>query len=119
MRGWSRGASALGTGAYRRIGVATAPQLTGGCFNRSAPKIAMGFSRDGTTCIDLYTSQTIRYESHFLAFPSAYYHFPHGDPPNAPAQSHGKDNDGILEIRLASSQSGMNFPLIFRTYFSR
>jgi hypothetical protein len=60
-----------------------------------------------------YTAQTVRYESHFLAFPSAYYHFPATDPPNAPNASGGKGNDGVLEARLVGEtpiDMSLDFP---------
>jgi hypothetical protein len=110
-------ASRHGDTRSRRIGVATARVLTPGCFNHSDTAvndatIAMGFLDDSTSCTDLYTAQTVRYESHFLAFPSAYYHFPSTDPPNAPHGSPGKGNDGLLEAWLASSRTGLRFSFV-------
>jgi hypothetical protein len=54
-----------------------------------------------SACVDLYTSALVLYEDVYLAFPSAYYHFRHTDPPRAPPSSMGKGNDGVLAVRLA------------------
>ena len=74
-----------GSHRFRLIGVAAAPDLEPGCFNRTdRPRRAIGFPQPPvSSCVDLYTSNVVRYADHLLGFPSAYYHFRHEDPPVA------------------------------------
>lgn len=107
--------SAPGAGShrFRLIGVAAAPDLEPGCFNRTErPRRAIGFPPPPvSSCVDLYTSNVVRYEDHLLGFPSAYYHFRHEDPPVAvrAGSSSGLGNDGVLEVWMISSRDGLNF----------
>eukprot|EP01043_Picozoa_sp_COSAG02_P051275 COSAG02_NODE_5377_length_4383_cov_98.310458_2_plen_370_part_00 len=105
-----------GSHRFRLIGVAAAPNLEPGCFNRTErPRVAIGFPLPPTSnCIDLYTSNTVRYEDHIFGFPSAYYHFRHEDPPESvrAGSSSGLGNDGVLEIWMMSSRDAFNFTFL-------
>jgi hypothetical protein len=108
-------AAGAGSHRFRMIGVASATDLVPGCFNRTAlglPHIAIDFpAAPVSSCVDLYTSQTVRYEDHFLSFPSAYYHFRDVDPPIAVrhGSQSGVGNDGTLEVWLTTSRNGISF----------
>ena len=97
-----------GPGASRSVGVAVSPRLENGTFATATLALGANQSRAGSgdsACVDLYTSALVRYEDVMLMFPSAYYHFRHTDPPNAPAASAGRGNDGVLSVRLAYARA--------------
>lgn len=97
-----------GTAARRSLGAAVAAALTNGSFPSTTEVLGAAQTRVGSgdsACVDLYTNQMVRYEDVFLVFPSAYYHWPSTDPPNAPPASGGKGNDGVLAVRLAAARS--------------
>eukprot|EP00040_Diaphanoeca_grandis_P018785 m.98847 g.98847 ORF g.98847 m.98847 type:complete len:545 (+) comp27106_c0_seq2:119-1753(+) len=96
----------VGSSASRSIGIAHASNLSAGVF--ASVHTALTKTVDDSPCLDLYTNQMVRYEDMLLVFPSAYYHFPSTDPPNAPNKSAGKGNDGVLAVRLAYSVDGGN-----------
>jgi hypothetical protein len=67
--------------------------------------------QDDSPCQDLYTSMTVRYEDHFLLFPSVFYHFPFGDAPMY-TNGTGKGNDGVLEVWCSVLNRILQLPLL-------
>eukprot|EP00041_Stephanoeca_diplocostata_P020863 m.474977 g.474977 ORF g.474977 m.474977 type:complete len:582 (+) comp21686_c0_seq1:27-1772(+) len=96
-----------GASRNRRVGIAVSPTISSGSFGNDDLALGLTYSADDDACTDLYDSQTVRYENLLLMFPSAYHHWRHTDPPNAPTGSAGKGNDGILETYLAASDATM------------
>ena len=97
-----------GPGASRSVGMAVSPVLENGSFATATLVLGANQSRQGSgdsACVDLYTSALVRYEDVFLAFPSAYFHHRHTDPPTAPNSSAGRGNDGVLSVRLAYARA--------------
>jgi len=52
--------------------------------------------------VDIYTNATIKYEGVYLMFPSFYAHFP--EPPEVKRERGKLHNDGIVDIRFATSR---------------
>ena len=64
--------------------------------NQSTAKMVLSFDRFDPVCFDLYSSAATKYEGRYLFFPSAFGHTVYAG------------DDGVLDIRLASSRSGVN-----------
>ena len=68
-------------------------------------KAMLSFDREDPPGLDLYNSAAVKYpwaDNAYLIFPSAYWHFP--EPPAGEYT-----NDGIVDIRLATSRDGIHF----------
>ena len=63
------------------------------------------FDEHDDPCVDMYTSSAVVYEGHTLIFPSVFRHFP--SPPEWCC-----NNDGVWDVRIASSRNGRNFSYI-------
>jgi len=57
--------------------------------------------------VDIYTNAVVQYEGVYLMFPSFYSHFP--DPPEVKPERGKLRNDGIVDIRFASSTDSINW----------
>lgn len=76
-------------------------------------KAVLDFDRMDPPGLDLYNTAAVKYpwaDNVYLIFPSAYWHFP--EPPAGPYP-----NDGILDIRLATSRDGVHFTYPSRSPF--
>ena len=76
-------------------------------------KAVLSFDEIDPPGLDLYNNAIVKYpwsNNVYLIFPSAYWHFP--EPPAGPYP-----NDGILDIRLATSRDGVHFQYPSRSPF--
>ena len=94
---------AKGTERWRRVGRCEFDDLS----DWGEVQEVLAPDQDDPPNVDMYTNAAVRYEGVYLMFPSLYSHFP--QPQEVKPEKGKLRNDGIVDIRFATSRDGIHW----------